>query len=159
MGGRPSPIAGAAVTLSAAVVVLTGCSGTDDPVVVSGRAIGVTDNPHAPRVQRVELFHWPYQGASDSPVAEADVGADGTFSIRAQRTDDMKQAQSTNGTVRFVIRGFWAGGEGFCESFLGLSVRFENGRWVEADTRQRGVVGFRGVGSCQKVSLPFGLPD
>jgi hypothetical protein len=152
--GRHSRLPDAAVAFAVVAALLLGCGGKDDPgeVVVSGRAIAVTGNPYAPRVDAVGLF------LRDSLVASADVREDGTFFIRAPRTDDMKQEQSANGAVGFLVRGWFQGGSGHCENNSSLWVRFENGRWIGVHTRKPAFLVFRGVGMCGKLELPFGLP-
>ncbi len=151
IGVRPTMLMVACGMLLLPVVVslLSGCGGEDQLVAVSGRATSPTGN----RTQSVGLFLWP----SESLVASANVQQDGTFVVRMERTDEMEQEQAAKGGVGFLLRGwFYAGG--ICTNLTRFYLRFENGRWVDAVSREPAFVVFRGVGSCRKVSLPFGLP-
>ena len=129
---------GATVVLSVAFL-LTAC-GEDPAVVVSGRASSTTGN----RTEDVGLFLLP----SDSLVANATVNDDGTFAIRAKRTDEMKQQQSENGRVAFLIRGSADAGSSFCVTSLAFYARFEDGRWI-GRSGEPVYVEFEGDGNCE----------
>lgn len=129
---------GATVVVSAALL-LGGCGG-EDPVIVSGRVTSPAGN----RTENVGLFLLP----SDSLVAHAAVNENGTFAIRAKRTDEMKRQQAENGRVAFLVRGFADAGSSFCVTSLALYARFEHGRWI-GRSGEPVYVDFRGVGKCE----------
>ena len=137
-------------------MIVSACGGDEEPgeIVASGRAIRT--NPYQAKTRTIGLF------LGDTLVASADVRADGSFLIRAKRTDDMEQAQSARGFVAFTLRGSSLPPEeaGYCEGHRDLRVRFENGRWVSADTKAPVSLVFNGKPfTCPDLVLPFGLPD